>query len=120
MSVKSPKITSENQARQTLRPVQPVFEKKELSTYFPKDSIFNKVKTYLSKKKDESGQEKHFEADWRNINISANHIFLFKGVALSKSQLILFDKGAREHYLEERKKELTNAQIAKKAEAEKV
>lgn len=117
MTVKSPKISSIEQARQTLRPVQPDFDKKELTTYFPKDSIFNKIKIYLSKKKDESGQEKDFEADWRNINVSANHIVLFKGVALSKKQLVLFDKGAKAHYLEDRKKAPTAAEI-KKAEAE--
>lgn len=104
MTVKSPKISSIEQARQSLRPAQPEFEKKELTAYFPKDSIFNKIKIYLSKKKDEGGQEKDFEADWRNINVSANHIVLFKGVALSKAQLGHFDAGAKKHYLEDKGK----------------
>lgn len=100
MSIRSPKNV--DQAKEIFRPKKPDVEKKELSSFFPKDSIFTKRKIYLLKKRE--AEEQNFEADWRNLYIGGKKITLIKGLALSKIELTQFDKDAKTHYLEERKK----------------
>ena len=60
-----------------------------------KDEFFNKKKSILMK----NNTVKEKDADFRKLVISGNHITLYKGQALTKDQLELFDKEAKEYWL---------------------
>ncbi len=113
------RVTSKERANKVFKPSPKETNKAKLSSFFPKDSIFNKVKSYRMKGRDEV---KSLDAEWRNISLNGVKIVLIKDNAVSKADLKHFaaSKGAKAHYLEERKaKAPTAAEKKAAAEAEK-
>lgn len=101
MAVKN-KLTSKEQAIKAFKPSPKETDKAKLSNFFPKDSIFNKAKLYQMKGRD---GVQTLDADWRNIALNGVKIVLIKDNAVSKADLKHFSasKGAKAHYLEEKK-----------------
>lgn len=91
-------MAKNQKAKQELTPKREVASQEETSKFQIKEKHVNKVKTYIEKK---TGLQKEFEADWRKLVVNGNHLTLFKGQPLTKSQLSLFDDKAREYWLEE-------------------
>ena len=84
------------QAEVDYRPKEASLKNGEGSGYKPKDSLFTKKKTFLTKNK----QEKAIIANWLNIAVNRTQITLFKGSEISKLVFANFDAEAREYYLE--------------------
>ena len=99
-----------------LRPVR-VVDAKELTNYFPKDEIFDRIKSYLNKNKPD---QKFLEADWRHVNLGGSQIVLIKGQAVTKTELSYFSDAAKAHYLNEVGKRTARDKKAEKLTTEKL
>lgn len=94
------RVTSKDQANKVFKPSPKETDKAKLSSFFPKDSIFVKTKSYRMKGRDEV---KTLDAEWRNISLSGYKIVLIKDNAVSKADLKHFSKEAKAYYLDEKK-----------------
>ncbi len=94
------RVTSKERANKVFKPSPKETDKSKLSNFFPKDSIFNKTKSYRMKGRE---QVQTLEADWRNIALNGYKIVLIKDNAVSKADLKHFPKEAKAYYLDEKK-----------------
>lgn len=110
------RMSKKEQANKVFKPSPKETNKAKLSNFFPKDSIFNKTKSYRMKGRDEV---QTLDAEWRNIALNGKKIVLIKDNAVSKADLKQFSasKGAKAYYLEERKAKAPTAADKKAAEA---
>ena len=98
MAVKN-RVTTKEQAEKVFKPSPKETNKAKLSTFFPKDSIFTKTKSYQMKGRDGVHS---LDAEWRNIAMNGVKIVLIKDNAVSKADLKQFSKEAKAYYLKDR------------------
>ena len=116
MAVKN-KMTSKERAIEAFRPSPKETDKSKLSNFFPKESIFNKEKSFRMKGRDEV---QTIHADWRNISLNGKKIVLIKGNAVSKDDLKQFPKEAKAYYLEEKKAAKAPAKVKEPVKVKEV
>ncbi len=108
------RVTSKERANKVFKPSPKETNKAKLSSFFPKDSVFNKVKSYRMKEREEV---QTLEAEWRNIALNGKKIVLIKDNAVSKEDLKQFSKEAKAHYLEEKKPAKPKKEVEKQADS---
>ncbi len=106
------RVTSKERANKVFKPSPKETNKAKLSSFFPKDSIFNRVKSYRMKGREEV---QTLDADWRNIALNGKKIVLIKDNAVSKEDLKQFSKEAKAYYLDEKKAAKPKNAVVKEA-----
>lgn len=95
------KKTLQSEANEIFTPKEEVENKSRDTNFYPKDSLFDKIKLFIDKKK--PFEQQKLKADWKKISLKGKKIILKKGIPIKESEILSFSNEAKLFFLEERK-----------------